>query len=61
MSGYWTGTVDCSSLLTAVRPSPAGQRVYVSVAVGNEKRRTEVYKRKDDDKAQPTWAEDFML
>ena len=35
--------------------------MYVSVAVGDESKKTEVFKRKDEDKGPPTWTEDFML
>jgi len=37
------------------------QRMYVSVAVGNQRMKTEVYKKKTDDKTPPTWNQEFTL
>ena len=41
--------------------SATDHRIYVSVAVGNDKKRTEVFRRKEDDKLSPHWDEELVL
>ncbi len=40
---------------------PTGRRIYVSVAVGNDIKKTDVFKRKEDDKTSPSWDEELVL
>ena len=39
----------------------ADQRAYVTVAVGNQKKKTSTFKRVADDKNPPHWNEEFTL
>ena len=39
----------------------SGQRIYVSVAVGNDRFRTDVFRRNADDKDSPHWNQEFKL